>query len=127
MGARSDAQIDDPLFLEFCLWFLDTSDKMFSFLESRDEACDALVDHVVRKADYEVFGEDFSAFHVTEMSPMLVEFVKDVLSRCTKIERLDFTRHCPVGQLLSGVNPELYLQLTLQSGYLPPSMILMTS
>ena len=107
VGNRSDAEIDDPLFLEFCLWFLDM------FPESRDEARDALVDHVVRKVDEENFGVRFPAFNVTEMSPLLVDFVKDVLSRCTEIERLNFARDDPVGQLLSSVNPELYPRIKL--------------
>ena len=103
VGGRSDVEIDDPLFLEFCLWFLDTSEKTFSFLQNRVEARDALVDHVVKEADEENFGVKFNAFNVTEMSPLLVDFVKDVLSRCLKIERLGFIRHHPVGQLLSGM------------------------
>ena len=97
----SYAEKNDPLFLEFCLWFLHTSDKTFSFPESRDEARDALVDYVVREADEENFGVNFPAFNVTEMSPLLVDFVKDVLSRCTEIERLDFTTPHLVGRLLS--------------------------
>ena len=114
LDGHSDVEIDDPLFLEFCYWFLHTSDKTFSDLKNRDKAREALVGHIVKYADEEVFGVHFPVFRVDEMSPMLVDLVRDVLSRCSKIERLDFTHH-PVDKLLSAVTPTLCSQIkTLQ-------------
>ena len=120
VGGRSDVEIHDPLFLEFCLWFLDTSEKMFSFIQNRKTAREALVDHVVKEVDEvdeENFGVSFPSFDVTEMSPLFVELVKDVLSRCTKIERLDFGSHHPVGQLLSGVKSSRIKILRVRDAY----------
>ena len=118
----------NPLLLEFCLWLLKTSNLMSSsFLEikkNQEKVREILVTYIANRVDSKYFsvedigpkfGLDFPVFDPkpddTEINQMLVDLLKDVLSRCSKIEVLALWNYHPVKGLLSAVNPRLYTQI----------------
>ena len=112
----------NPLFLEFCLWLLYSSDDTFFFnKEGKEKVCKILVSYLKEKIDNERLDfdhlcKDFWALAsysyyrraVTKRDRMVVDLVKDVLSKCSKIEYLALPIWWPVDELLAVVNPNLW-------------------
>ena len=128
LGGKDPIFMENPLFLEFCLWLLKTSDLMSSpfpeIKENRDKVREILVTNIADRVDSKYFnvvdiglkfGLDFPAFDPepdgTEINQMFVDLLKDVISRCSKIEVLALWNYHPVIGLLSAVNPDLYSQI----------------
>ena len=114
----------NPLFLEFCLWLLHSSDDTFSLSkEEKEKVREILVIYLKgkihnEKLDFERLCNVFPALNIapdsshrrvtTERDQMVVDLMKDVLSRYSKIEYLALPVSWPVDELLSAVNPELW-------------------
>ena len=120
--------MENSLFLEFCLWLLKPSDSTSSAFpeikENLENVKDILVTYIADRVDSKYFsvvdigqkfGLDFPAFDHkpdgTEINQILVDLLKDVLSRCSKVEVLALWNYYPVRGLLSAVNPRLYSQI----------------
>ena len=109
--AKKPIFLTNPLFLEFCLWFLHTSDEIFSFLKEV-----SLVTHIVKLTDrkylhLENLFTEFPALDFrTERNQMVLDLLKDVLSRCSEIESLALARTSRFDELLSALNPRLCLR-----------------
>ena len=116
----------NPLFLEFCLFFLQKTDQNSSLLkiENKEKVRKMLIDCVVDKIDQEIFRlrlilDKFPALGIenqTKLSVlglnngMSIDIVKDVLPQCLKIQHLLFTTNHPLEKLLSALNPRLVIK-----------------
>ena len=70
-----------------------------------------LVTYIVAEIDHEHlnFHYEFFALNMTfSLGPMVLDLVRDVLSRCSEIKSLALPSSWPVDDLLSAVNPSLW-------------------
>ena len=124
LGADNETPIflTNPLFLQFCLWFLQKSDEMFSFLR-KQELYKTLVVYAAQKVDHEVLflrviTNSFSAldnFPVELFGNLsgggqneaLLNFFGDILSECRSAQHLVFDLGFPIDWVLSSVETNL--------------------
>ena len=124
LGADDQTPIflTNPLFLQFCLWFLQKSGEMFSFLR-KQELYQSLVVYAAQKVDHEVLflrviTNTFSAldnFPVELFGNMsgggqneaLLSFFGDILSECRSPQHLVFDRGFPIDSVLGSVETNL--------------------
>ena len=114
--------LKNPLFLEFCLWLM-RSTELTSFPWEVETVREPLVTYLVGKIDREYLDSkhlcnDFPALDIAtgsdlvddvmDRNRMVLDLMKDILSRCSKLERLAFHESWPVDALLSVVNPRLW-------------------
>ena len=105
----------NPLFLEFCLFFLRKTDQKDSLLngENKEKVRKVLVDYMVKKIDRENFGwvklvREFDVFDIEIQ--ISVDFPWDVISECGKIQHLTFNSCQPIERFLSALNPRLKIK-----------------
>ena len=70
----------DPLFLQFCLWFVFNVQKYLSF-SNRDRVFDSIFTHVLEKFDViqidsVIMGNLFPVFNLTELAKVLKQLTK---------------------------------------------------
>ena len=124
LGADNETPIflTNPLFLQFCLWFLQKSDEMFSFLR-KQELYKSLVVYAAQKVDHKVLflrviTNRFSAldnFPVELFGNLggggqneaLLSFFGDILSECRSPQHLVFDLGFPIDWVLSSVKSNL--------------------
>ena len=114
--------LTNPLFLEFCLWLMNSTELTSSPWEV-EKVREPLATYIVGKIDNEIvdserLSRDFPALDIAtgsdlghdviDRNQMVVNLMKDVLSRCCKIESLALDISWPVEELLSAVNPRLW-------------------
>ena len=114
--------LTNPLFLEFCLWLLNTTD-LTSFPWEKETVQEILATYLVDKIDNKYLNlkdlrHESPALYMTtgshlgrDLLPknrMVVDLMKDILSRCSKIEYLALPISVPIDELLSAVNPHLW-------------------
>ena len=79
----------DPLFLHFCLWFMFSDQKYFSFPD-KDRVFNSIFTCVLEKfdttqLDLVLMGEMFPAFDITRTTdPLILEFFAKVLKYLKK-------------------------------------------
>ena len=110
--------LTNPLFLEFCLWLMNST-EVTSFPLEVEKVREPLVTYIGGKIDKEYLdlkrlSEDFPALdittgsysghYVTDGNPMVLDLMQKVLSRCSKIEHLCIPISWPFDELLSAVN-----------------------
>ena len=114
--------LTNPLFLEFCLWLMNSTEVTL-FPWEVETVREPLVTYIVGKIDNEYLNlerhyKDFPALGLAAGSrlghggivrnQMVLDLMKDALSRCSKIERLVLNGDSPYDELLSALNPRLY-------------------
>ena len=121
--------MENPLFLEFCLWLMKTSvsdsDLKYFFPEEeqQEKAHNELATYMAKKIDQKSVnlhsvGLTFPALHVTSdpiTKEMILPLVQDVLSRCSEMEHLGLDSSHPVEELLLDMNPCLFPQINTLS------------
>ena len=105
--------LTNPLFLEFCLWLMNST-ELTSFPWEVETVREPLVTYLAGKIDNEDLNlerhyKDFPALDMATVSdPRVLDLMKDVLSRCSEIERLSIPISWPVDDLLSVVDRHLW-------------------
>ena len=102
--------LTNPLFLEFCLWLMNST-ELTSFPWEVETVREPLVTYLVGKIDKQNLDLDheFYALNMTDgLDPMVLDLMKDVLSRCSNTECLTLDISLPVDELLSTVDPCLW-------------------
>ena len=114
--------LTNPLFLEFCLWLMNST-EVTSFPWEVETVREPLITYIVGKIDNEYLNlgrhyKDFPALRLAAGSQLgygeivrnqiVLDLMKDALSRCSKIERLVLSGDIPYDELLSALNPRLY-------------------
>ena len=127
LGTRYVALLDNPLFLNFSLWFLSTDEMTFSFL-ARDKIRDALIRFVVGQIDKKYLNlpkvcAQYPIFNLKaaerDRNKIFLTFLKDVLAQCGHTEYLAIGLYDPVDWVLTAMNErfnsfkEIRIQTTL--------------
>ena len=101
--------MENPLFLEFCLWLIHST-KVTSFPWEVETVREPLVTYIVGKIDRQYLHLNYIyALNMTDgLDPMVLDLAKDVLSRCSKTECLTLRSYWPIDELLSAVDPSLW-------------------
>ena len=130
LGRHSEKPIFmvNPLFLEFCLFFLQKTDQKDSLLsrENKEKVRKVLVDYMVNRIDREnfVWRNIVYKFPVFDMTKQIsIDLACDIISKCCKILHLVFTSWQPIDRLLSALNPRLKIK-TLNVWYYEHKLIL---
>ena len=79
--------LTNPLFLQFCLWFLQSSDEYFTF-DRKQEAYDSLISYTTQLVDEENLNlRIISALDERQIEDV-IEYVGDVYAQCGKAKHL---------------------------------------
>ena len=83
--------LTNPLFLQFCLWFLQSSDEYFTF-ERKQEAYDSLISYTTQLVDEEILNLRIIADRFPALDEHQIEAVMkyfgDALAQCRKTKYL---------------------------------------
>ena len=104
--------LTNPLFLQFCLWFLQSSDEYFTF-DRKQEAYDSLISYTTQLVDEEIvnlriIGDRFPALDERQIEAVM-KYIGDVLAQCLKTKHLIMAYDFSIDSFLS------YLQSNLMS------------
>ena len=98
--------LNNPLFLQFCLWFMMRSEKYFSFLESR-RTYESLNHYIVKeiddvKFDFTQVAQRFPALNVVlkNQDKVALRMFENVLEKCDKIKHIALTSEHPASSIL---------------------------
>ena len=103
----------NPLFLQFCLCFMYSSDEAFSFLDE-EKIQNVISGYIVQQID----GKDFNLIDLGKKFPfldirvafrqkqqMVLNLMKDVLGRCRQITQIVMDTEHPVDWVLQSIRP----------------------
>ena len=98
--------LNNPLFLQFCLWFMMRSEKYFCFPESR-RTYESLNHYVARKiddvnVDFTEVAQRFPALNVVlkNQDEVALRMFENVLEKCDKIKHIALTSEHPAISIL---------------------------
>ena len=125
LSTYGDVLLENPLVLNFSLWFLTTSETTFSFL-AQDNIRDVLVRHTAGKIDRKCLnlrdiGHRYSALDLKvaqrDKNNILLTFLGDVLAQCRQTEDLVVGEEHPVDWVLTAVKDRFksIKELTIES------------
>ena len=111
----------NPLFLEFCLFFLGKTDQKDSLLNrgNKEKVREVLADYMVNRIDRENFAlvnivNKFPVFNINKQ--ICIYLACDMISKCCKIQHLTFHSCQAIERLLPALNPRLNIK-TLNGWY----------
>ena len=102
--------LTNPLFLQFCLWFLESSDEYFTF-DRKQEAYDSLISYTTQLVDEEILNLRLMANRFPALDERQIEAVMNyfgsVLAQCRKTKYLIFGFRFSIDDVLRSVQANL--------------------
>ena len=107
--------LKNPLFSEFCIWFLDESNGLLSLSES-SVACQMLDSYVTEQIDaekvnFQKLETNYPALSLAlgdNRNEIALKILEDALVKCSRIKHLVMEPHHPIQRILRSIHPDLF-------------------